>query len=140
MFFLQYFEVEEKDYGMLIDNYFSMVKENKFFKKFEEFLRSIRFLKFDSILEKEEFIILRFSFIQQWGGYVSVIIRSNEEIEDVYQSYINFFFIKDYYKRREIYFEFKNIFFEYIIFVLLKYVQIFDEEKGILFLLFIFCE
>lgn len=132
MLLLQHPEVEEKDYGMLIDNYFRMVKENKSFKKSEEFLRSIRLLKFDSILEKEELTISRFSLIQQRGGYVSVIIRSNEEIEDAYQSYINSFSIKDYYKRREIYLELKNILFEHTISVPSKYVQIFDEEKGIL--------
>lgn len=132
MLLLQHPEVEEKDYGMLIDNYFSMVKENKSFKKSEEFLRSIRLLKFDSILEKEELTISRFSLIQQRGGYVSVIIRCNEEIEDAYQSYINSFSIKDYYKRREIYLELKNILFEHTISVPSKYVQIFAEEKGIL--------
>lgn len=129
---LKHPEVEEKDYGMLIDNYFRMIKENKSFKKSEEFLKAIRLLKFDSILEKEELTISRFSLIQQRGGYVSVIIRNNQEIEDTYEKYINSFSIKDYYKRREIYLELKNILFEYTISVPVKYAQIFDEEKGIL--------
>jgi len=95
-------------------------------------LKAIRLLKFDSILEKEELTISRFSLIQQRGGYVSVIIRNNQEIEDTYEKYINSFSIKDYYKRREIYLELKNILFEYTISVPVKYAQIFDEEKGIL--------
>ncbi|BCS82391.1 CRISPR-associated helicase Cas3' [Anaerocellum diazotrophicum] len=129
---LKHLEVEEKDYGMLIDSYFRMIKENKSFKKSDEFLKAIRLLKFDSILEKEELTISRFSLIQQRGGYVSVIIRSNEEIEDAYQRYIDSFSIKDYYERREIYLKLKNILFEYTISVPIKYAQIFDEEKGIL--------
>lgn len=127
----KHFEVEEKNYGMLIDNYFRMIKECKSFKKSGEFLKSIKFLKFDSIME-EEFTISRFGLIQQRGGYVSIIIRNSQKIEDAYQRYINSFAIKDYYRRREIYLDVKNILFEHTISVPVKYLELLEEKKGIL--------
>lgn len=128
----KYQSIDEKDYGMIIEEYFRQVKENKSFEKSKEFLKSIENLKFDCMIEKEELAISRFSLISQRAGYVSIIVRCNQEIEEAYQKYLQSFSIKEYYKRREVYLEIKNKLFEYTISIPTKYADVLEENRGIL--------
>jgi len=123
----EYEVIEEKEYYRLINEYFKIVQENKSAEVSEELIRSIESMNFDGEFGKP---ISNFSLIKNNPGYIDVIFRIDECIEEAYQKFLHALKEKDYKNKRNMILEIRNVINDYTISLPAKYYRKFAKEKN----------
>ncbi|NSW90410.1 MAG: CRISPR-associated helicase Cas3' [Firmicutes bacterium] len=118
--------IEEKEYYNLINEYFNRVQGNKSFEKSERIIESIESLNFDG---DYGIPINKFSLIGNNQGYIDVIFRIDNYIEEAYQKFLEALKEKDYKTKRNLVLEVKNTIKDYTISLPVKYYRKFTRDE-----------
>lgn len=126
----RYDTIMEEKYFQLINEYFSMVMQNKSSQVSREFIKSIENLDFS----EGEYAIDSFSLIENNPGYFEAFFIYDDVAEDIFKKYLKLSNIKDFNARREAYLEIQKNIKDYILSLPKKYINNFQLDKGIPYL------
>jgi|Wag4MinimDraft_15_1082655.scaffolds.fasta_scaffold00228_7 CRISPR-associated endonuclease/helicase Cas3 len=126
----RYGTISEEDYFRLINEYFSIVMQNKSSQVSREFINSIESLDFS----EGEYAISKFSLIENNPGYFEAFFIYDDVAEDIFAKYLKLSNIKNFNARREAYLEIQKNIRDYILSIPKKYINNFQLDKGIPYL------
>lgn len=126
----RYNTIMEEKYFQLINEYFSMVMQNKSSQVSREFIKSIENLDFS----EGEYAIDSFSLIENNPGYFEAFFIYDDVAEDIFKKYLKLSNIKDFNDKREKYLEIQKNIKDYILSLPIKYINNFQLDKGIPYL------
>jgi len=109
----EYEIISEKDFLDIIDRYYREISQNLSSKETIDILDAVFKLRYDS--DDGMPSISKFKLIDDEYYKVDVFIEYNEEAIDLWQRYIDLKKIKNLFKRRSIFDEFKADFYKYVI-------------------------
>ncbi len=109
----QHESISEKDFLDIIDQYYKEVSQNLSSKEAIDILDAVFKLKYDS--DDDTPSVSNFKLIDDEYYKVDVFIEYNEEAINIWQRYIDLKKVKNLYKRRSIFDEFKADFYKYVI-------------------------
>jgi len=119
-----YKRIEEKDYLLFIEKYYQKIKANISVKESSDLIKAVENFE----MEKDK--IGSFSIIKNNPGYIDVLFRLNQKVEEAYSRFWEVIKIKNFKEKIEKYLNTKNILAQYTISMPAKYAVYFEQKSS----------